>query len=153
MNANTAPLPDIVHAIDIDAPRDVVWRVMTDPSEVPGWLGCLNYTGAPGSTFHMQPDRAKFAAADVSGATHCDIEEAAAPDRFAFSWYVPGTPKTLVTIRLEALGAARTRATLTHSGWQQFPPEMVRAIHQMLEGGWKSFVLPNLRAAAQAQAR
>ena len=62
---------------------------------------------------------------------------------------MPGTPKTRIAIRLDEKGAGRTRAGLTHSGWDQFPPEMVRAIHQMLEGGWKSFVLPNLKAAAE----
>jgi uncharacterized protein YndB with AHSA1/START domain len=149
MNASAAPLPDIVNAIDIDAPRATVWEVLTSPQEVPGWLGCLNYTGVTGSTFHMQPDRAKCAAGDITGATHCDLERLDAPEVLAFSWYMPGTPKTRVTIRLEEKGAARTRATLTHSGWDQFPPEMVRAIHQMLEGGWKSYVLPNLKAAAE----
>ena len=145
----SAALHDIVHAIDIDATRESVWRTLTDPTQVPGWLGCLNYTGEKGSTFHMQPDRAKHAAGDVSGATHCDVEELDPPERFVFSWYMPGTPKTKVAIRLEALGPAKTRATLTHSGWDAFPPEMVRAIHQMLDGGWKSFVLPGLKKAAE----
>ena len=145
----SAVLHDIVHSIDIDAPREAVWQTLTDPAQVPQWLGCLNYTGAVGSTFHMQPDRTKYAAGDTSGATHCDLEELVPPEAFVFSWYMPGTPKTKVAIRLASLGAARTRATLTHSGWNQFPPEMVRAIHQMLDGGWKSFVLPGLKAAAE----
>lgn len=149
----TTPLADIVHSIDIDAPRATVWSVMTGADSVPQWLGCLNYLMKPGATFHMQPDRAKFAAGDITGATWCDVEELNAPEVFAFSWYMPGTPKTSVTIRLKELGAARTRATLTHSGWAQFPPEMVAAIHAMLDGGWKSFVLPNLKGAAEAAAR
>ena len=145
----SAVLHDIVHSIDIEAPREAVWQTLTDPAQVPQWLGCLNYTGAVGSTFHMQPDRSKHAAGDTSGATHCDLEELTPPEAFVFSWYMPGTPKTKVAIRLEPLGPAKTRATLTHSGWNQFPPEMVRAIHQMLDGGWKSFVLPGLKAAAE----
>jgi uncharacterized protein YndB with AHSA1/START domain len=145
----TTPLTDIVHSIDIDAPPEAVWHTLTDPAEVPGWLGCMNYTGEPGSTFHMQPDRAKHAAGDLSGATHCDLVEARAPSAFVFTWYMPGTPKTRVAIRLESLGPGRTRVTLTHSGWDQFPPDMVRAIHQMLDGGWKSHVLPGLKAAAE----
>ncbi len=145
----SAALHDIVHSIDIDAPRDAVWRTLTDPKQVPQWLGCMNYSGAVGSTFHMQPDRARQAAGDISGATHCDLEELSAPEAIVFSWYMPGTPKTRVAIRLEALGVAKTRATLTHSGWNQFPPEMVAAIHQMLDGGWKSFVLPGLKREAE----
>lgn len=143
------PLKDITHHIDIEAPRTTVWPVMTDAASVPQWLGCLRYTGQPGSTFYMQPDRVKFAAGDIAGATHCDIEEMRAPEVFRFSWYMPGTPKTLVTVRLDAKGPDRTRATLTHSGWDQFPPEMVRAIRDMLDGGWKSHVLPNLKTAAE----
>ncbi len=44
----------------------------------------------------------------------------------------------------------RGRATLTHSGWDQFPAQMVQAIHAMLDGGWKSFVLSGLKAASEA---
>ena len=146
----SAPLADIKHSIDIEAPRAVVWTMLTDPASVPEWLGCLDYTGLPGSTFHMQPDRAKHAAGDATGATFCDIEEVSPPGLFRFSWYMSGTPKTMVTIRLDALGEKRTRATLTHSGWDPFPPEMVKAIHDMLDGGWKSYVLPNLKRVAEA---
>jgi uncharacterized protein YndB with AHSA1/START domain len=142
-------LTDITHGIDIDAPRTTVWSVLTDAQAVPQWLGCLQYTGQLGSTFFMQPDRVKFAAGDTSGATFCDIEELRAPEVFRFSWYTPGTPKTTVTVRLAEAGPQRTRATLTHSGWDQFPPEMVSAIHGMLEGGWKSYVLPNLKRVAE----
>jgi uncharacterized protein YndB with AHSA1/START domain len=149
----SAKVADIKHAVEIDAPRAVVWSTLTDAGSVPGWLGCLNYTGAPGSTFHMQIDRVKHAAGDTTGATFCDIEEVNPPELFRFSWYMPGTPKTMVTVRLEALGAERTRVTLTHSGWDQFPPEMVRAIRDQLDGGWSSFVLPNLKRAAEAVQR
>lgn len=143
------PLKDLVHSIDIDAPRTVVWDVLTSPDSVPQWLGCMNYEGREGHTFHMQPDAAKRAAGDIEGATHCDIEETITPEVFRFSWYMPGTPKTMVTIRLQPLGENRTRATLTHSGWDPFPPEMAKAIHEALGNGWKSFVLPNLKAACE----
>jgi uncharacterized protein YndB with AHSA1/START domain len=144
------PLQDIVHSIDIEAPRSTVWDVMTGTDSVPQWLGCMNYAMKAGATFHMQPDPARRAAGDVTGATWCDIEELEKPERLRFSWYMPGTPKTHVTIELEDLGGDTTRATLTHSGWEQFPREMVAAIHAMLEGGWKSFVLPGLKATAEA---
>ena len=117
---------------------------------MPQWLGCLNYTGVPGSTFHMQPDRVKYAAGDASGATFCDIEEIRPPELLRFSWYMPGTPKTMVTIRLQAVDANRSRVTLTHSGWDQFPVEMVKPIRDALDGGWSSFVLPNLKRVAEA---
>lgn len=146
----TPPLKDIAHSIDIEAPRTTVWDVMTGAGSVPHWLDCMNYDMRPGATFHIQPDRAKRAAGDISGATWCDVEALKAPELFTFSWYMPGTPKTTVSIRLEDLGGDVTRATLTHSGWSPFPAEMVQAIHAMLDGRWKSFVLPNLKTAAEA---
>jgi uncharacterized protein YndB with AHSA1/START domain len=147
------PLKDLVHSIDIDAPRTVVWGVLTSPASVPQWLGCINYEGREGHTFHMQPDAGKRAAGDIEGATHCDVEETVTPELFRFSWYMPGTPKTTVAIRLEPLGGARTRATLTHSGWDQFPPEAVKGFRDALDAGWKSSVLPNLKAACEAAGR
>ena len=144
------PLQDIVHSIDIEAPRSTAWDVMTGMDSVPQWLGCMNYVMKAGTTFHMQPDPAKRAAGDVSGATWCDIEELRKPELLRFSWYMPGTPRTHVAIELEDLGEDITRATLTHSGWDQFPREMMQAIHAMLEGGWKSFVLPGLKTATEA---
>ncbi|APV49386.1 hypothetical protein BWI17_06645 [Betaproteobacteria bacterium GR16-43] len=149
----SAKLTDITHGVEIDAPPAVVWTVLTDAASVPQWLGCMQYTGIPGSTFYMQQDRAKHAAGDISGATHCDIEEIRSPELFRFSWYMPGTPKTMVTIVLKALGANRTRATLTHAGWDQFPAEMVKGIRDMLDGGWSSYVLPNLKLAAETAAK
>lgn len=146
----TTPLKDIVHSIDIEAPRTTVWEVMTGAGSVPQWLGCMNYDMRTGATFHMQPDPARRAAGDLTGATWCDLEALEPPQLFAFSWYMPGTPKTKVSIRLEDLGGDITRATLTHSGWAQFPREMIQAIHDMLDGGWKSFVLPNLKKAVEA---
>lgn len=140
-------LPPIVCSIAIDAPVDHVWRVLTAPEEVSHWLGCLRYTGEPGSTFYMQPDAARRAADDLAGATHCDVESLEAPHRFTFSWYMPGTPKTFVHFLLESNGEG-TDVTLRHEGWDQFPPEMVAPIRDMLAGGWSGFVLPSLRDRA-----
>ncbi|MEO5693839.1 MAG: SRPBCC domain-containing protein [Usitatibacter sp.] len=144
------PLHDLVHSIDIQAPRATVWDVMTGMDSVPQWLGCMNYAAKAGATFHMQPDHARRAAGDITGATWCDLEELRKPELLRFSWYMPGTPKTIVTIELEEVDTGTTRATLTHSGWDQFPVQMVQAIHAMLDGGWKSFVLPGLKAASEA---
>jgi uncharacterized protein YndB with AHSA1/START domain len=143
-------LPDIVHAIEIASPRTAVWTTLTDAAIVPQWLGCLNYEGLVGHTFHMQPDPAKRATGDITGATHCDVEELVTAELFRFSWYMPDTPKTIVSIKLEPVGEAGTRATLTHSGWEQFPADAVRPFHAMLDGAWKTYVLPSLKRVAEA---
>ena len=145
-------LEPIRHTIDVDVPLDHLWDVMTGDTMVPQWLGCMNYAARAGHTFHMQSDAAKRASGDLSGATHCDVISLERPV-FLFSWYMPGTPKTTVSFRLEALGRERTRVIFEHAGWEQFPAEMVRGIRDALAGGWTSAVLPNLKRAAEDQSR
>lgn len=146
----TEKLEPIRHSLTVDVPMAHLWRVMTEPETVAQWLGCLNYSARVGHTFHMQPDPAKRAANDLNGATFCDVEALDAPDHFAFSWYMPGTPKTHVSLRLTALDATRTQLDLIHDGWDQFPADMVRAIRDGLANGWGSMVLPGLVRLAKA---
>ena len=143
----TAPA-DIEHRIKIDAGIDRAWEVLTDPPHVAAWLGCLHYTAEVGHLFYMQPDPARRAAGDIDGATHCEILEITPPTRLAFSWFLPGTPRTTVTLTLEARGADLTEVKLVHTGWDQFEADDVRAIHEQLTVGWRDFVLPGLARAA-----
>jgi uncharacterized protein YndB with AHSA1/START domain len=144
-------LPDIACAIDIDAPVERVWTVLTEQGLVEHWLGCIGFRPQVGATFYMQSDPAKRAASDVSGATHCEVEDVTPPDRLRFSWFLPGTPKTWVTIEL-AETSGGTVARLTHSGWDQFDADQIKAVRHMLEGGWRSAVLPGLKRVAEAGA-
>lgn len=141
-------LLDIRQTILIDAPHDKVWAVLTEPEYVRQWLGCLRYEKSLGHVFYMQQDAAKRAVDDIEGATHCRILILEKPHKFVFSWYLPGTPETAVHIDLQAKGD-KTEVTLTHIGWDQFDSEAIRAIRDGLEGGWKSFVLPQLKQAAE----
>jgi uncharacterized protein YndB with AHSA1/START domain len=145
-------LADISESIDIDASPERVWEVVTSPELVAEWLGCLGFTGEIGSTFYMQPDPAKRAAGDTSGATHCELEALDPPRSMLFSWFVPGTPKTHVRIELGESGGARTRVRLIHSGWDQFDEAEMKGLRDMLAGGWKSFVLPGLKSVAERTA-
>ena len=147
----TEKLEPIRHRIDVDVPLDHLWRVMTEAATVPLWLGCMHYEAKLGHTFYMQPDAAKRAANDRSGATWCDVTALSKP-LFAFTWYMPDTPKTNVSFRLTSLGPERTRVDFEHDGWDQFPVEMVRGIRDMLQGGWTSAVLPNLERVASGAA-
>jgi uncharacterized protein YndB with AHSA1/START domain len=143
------PLDDISQSIDIAAPVDRVWRVLTSEGLVEEWLGCLGYRAVVGTVFYMQPDAARRAAGDATGATHCELLALEPPVRMSFSWFMPGTPKTTVNIALAPqIGGARV--ALTHSGWDQFDADQARAIRDALEGGWSSFVLPQLKRTAEA---
>jgi len=142
-------LRNIETSIEINASREHVWKILTEPEYVVQWLGCMRYQNTLGHVFYMQQDSQKRQADDVSGATHCRIDTLTAPEVFAFSWYHPGTPETRVEIQLKASAPRQTSVTLVHSGWDQFEPEQIRAIREMLAGGWSSFVLPQLKQAAE----
>lgn len=139
---------DILASIDIDAPVDRVWQVMTGEGLVEEWLGCLGYRAEIGHVFHMQPDAGKRGRGDTDGATHCELLALEPPRRMAFSWYLPGTAKTEVEIVLTPQGAG-TRAALRHSGWAQFDAAQIQAIRDALAGGWSGFVLPALKRVAE----
>ncbi len=143
-------LAPIVETISIDRPVDKVWRTMTEENSVPLWLGCMQYRKQIGAVFYMQEDRAKAERNDISGATHCEVLALDEPHTFKFSWYLPDFPKTFVTFHLEADGPSRTRVVFSHEGWDQFPADAVKMIHDALSGGWKSFVLPGLKRTAEA---
>lgn len=144
----TERLPNIVATVNIDAPSEVVWPFLVEEQHVPRWLGCMEYRKEPGHVFYMQPDPDKRAAGSVEGATHCAVQALDEPRRFAFSWYLPGTPETAVEILLEPEGEG-TRVTLTHRGWDRFEPDEIRDIRDALAGGWQGSVLPNLVAVVE----
>jgi len=144
-------LDDIVDSIEINAPIETVWRALSEAESVRQWFGCLQYEAEIGHVFYMQPDEAKREQGDIEGATHCEVLVLEPNDRMEFSWYMPDTPKTLVSIRLAATNDNLTTVSLTHSGWDQFPREAVEDFWQKLKNGWKSFVLPKLKAHAEAQ--
>ena len=93
-------------------------------------------------------DPAKRAAGDISGATHCELLALEPPRHMVFSWYYPDMPKTEVLITLEPSDGG-TRVALVHTGWDQFDGEQIKAIRDMLAGGWGSFVLPQLKRLAE----
>lgn len=143
-------LPPIRESLVIDASIEKVWRTMTSTESVPRWLGCLRYEARVGAVFFMQQDRAKAAADDIAGATHCEILALDAPTHFRFSWFVPDFPATFVTIRLQAHSSSRTQVLFEHDGWEQFPADAIRPIYEALSNGWKSGALPGLKNASES---
>lgn len=142
-------LPTIDQTIVIDAGRARVWETLTEPALVEAWLGCMGFSGDIGAVFHMQPDGARRAAGSVEGATHCALEALEPMRLMRFSWYLPGTPETHVEITLDGPEAGPVTVRLAHTGWDQFDDETIRPIHDLLSGGWRGFVLPNLKRAAE----
>ncbi len=143
-------LPPIRESIVIDAGVDRVWRTMTSEQTVSRWLGCLGYQARIGAIFYMQQDQAKAATGDVTGATHCEILALDESKHFRFSWFLPAYPATFISFRLETLSPASAKVLFEHEGWDQFPPDMIRAIYDALSNGWRSFVLPGLKRESEA---
>ena len=149
-NSEQDALEDIVDSIEIAAPLETVWSALSEPASVRQWFGCMQYDAQVGHVFYMQPDEEKRAQGNIEGATHCEVLALEPNDRMEFSWYMPDTPKTLVSIRLVANSPNSTTVLLTHSGWDQFPREAVEDFWQKLKNGWNSFVLPKLKAHAES---
>lgn len=143
-------IDDISQSIAIAAPPERVWQVLVGEGLVEQWLGCIGYRAEIGHVFYMQQDPAKRAAGDSTGATHCELLALDPPRQMRFSWFYPDTPKTEVTITLEATPDG-THVALLHSGWDQFEGEQIAAIRDALDGGWSSFVLPQLKAVAERE--
>lgn len=144
-------LPSIIEEITIARDARRVWEIMTSDESVPIWLGCMRYTRALGHVFYMQQDESKAKAGDISGATQCEILALEEPSLFKFSWFLPDFPPTFVSFRLEAIAGGSTRVIFTHEGWDKFPADQIKPIRDMLSGGWKGFVLPALKKAAETQ--
>jgi len=143
------PLADITQSIDITAPAERVWTALTHEKNVEQWLGCFGYQARPGVVFYMQPDDRKRRKRNVEGATHCELLSLEPPERVAFSWFLPGTPRTLVEIIVTRTQGG-SRVSLVHSGWDQFDPSAMRSLRDGLDGGWSGAVLPQLTRVAEA---
>jgi uncharacterized protein YndB with AHSA1/START domain len=145
-----APLLPIVAEIRINAPIERVWQVLTSEQSAPQWLGCMDYRREVGATFFMQQDPELRAKGDTTDATHCTVTLIQEPHKFNFTWFVPGTPETLVQISLFSEGPSRSFVRLMHDGWDQFEPDPARAFYDQLALGWRDNVLPGLRRLAES---
>ena len=132
--------------IEVAAPREQVWRALTEPALVVQWMGALRFQPEAGHIFYLQPDRARRLAGDVTDAIACRIESLDAPRRFAFSW---GLPDTHVDIRLRNIPGG-THVRLVHSGWDQFDDRDVDGIAGGMGQAWHAVALPALRWVAES---
>jgi uncharacterized protein YndB with AHSA1/START domain len=112
------PADRIERVIDVDAPIDVVWTVITEPEHINNWF-------TDSATLDLRPGGEGHFAWDVKGASRKNVnlrvERLEPPHFFSFRWDYPDgddpteTNAPLVEFSLEAQGGS-TRLRLVESG-------------------------------------
>jgi uncharacterized protein YndB with AHSA1/START domain len=139
------PADRIEREIDIDAPIDVVWTVITEPEHITGWF-------TDSAELDVRPGGEGRFGWDVKATNHnmvvnLRVERLDPPHFFSFRWNYPDgddpteTNAPLVAFSLEARGGA-TRLRLVESGLERIArsdeaKEIYFAEHT---SGWTSIV-------------
>ena len=104
---------------EFDAPRELVFKTITDPQLIPQWWG-PRYLSTEVDKMDLRPGgQWRYINRDAQGtvyAFHGVYHEVLAPERIIDTFEFEGLPETghvtLETMRLEALPGARTRLTV-----------------------------------------
>jgi uncharacterized protein YndB with AHSA1/START domain len=128
---------DVTQSVEVDAPRERVWELLTDPSELPRWWpDAAQFEPRMGGRVVLT-----FGPGDVSG----EVTQWEPPRALGFTWEASNLPgvRLHVTFTVDDLGDGRSRVHVLHSGFEQAPAEAREAV----VGGWAHF-LPRLAEAA-----
>ena len=133
--------------VDVPASREAVWAAWTTEAGIQTFF-------APGAHIEPRVDGAyeiffdPSAPAGQRGGDGMRILAFEPPRRIAFTWNAPPAQpfvraqRTVVTLDLAAIDAARTRLRFTHSGWGEGPEW--DAAYAYFDSAWNKFVLPSL---------
>jgi uncharacterized protein YndB with AHSA1/START domain len=128
---------DVMQAVDVNAPRDRVWQLLTDPAELPRWWpDAAELEPGVGGRIVLN-----FGPGDVSG----EITRWEPPAALGFTWEASNMPgvQLHVSFTVDDLGDGRSRVSVVHSGFEAAPTEAREAVVD----GWERF-LPRLAQAA-----
>jgi uncharacterized protein YndB with AHSA1/START domain len=126
----------ITDAIGIRAPRAAVFRALTDPAELGGWLATTAESDPrTGGAFRYVFEFDDAAQNNQQAGTYIAIEP---EQRVALPWRFPFSPKaTTVEYRLDE-SDGETRVGFTHSGFESGEPwDSARA---RFGPGWRAFL-------------
>lgn len=113
----------------IEAPVARVWKHITDPQKIAGWLMPNDFEAAIGKKFTLDCQQ--------QGKISCVVKEIVPEQKLVYSFQSKATRvETWVTITLVAEGQG-TRLTLIHSGWDALPPG-AEGIADQFGSGWGS---------------
>ncbi|HUD19331.1 MAG TPA: SRPBCC family protein [Patescibacteria group bacterium] len=115
---------EIIIAREFDAPRDLVFKVMNDPKELPNWWGPRGLTTVVEKMDMHAGGTWRFIQKDKEGhefAFHGVYHDVTVPSRVIDTFEFEGLPETghviLETMKLEELPGNRTKL-ITHSVFQ-----------------------------------
>jgi uncharacterized protein YndB with AHSA1/START domain len=132
---------DVVQAVEVDAPPERVWQLLTDPTELPRWWPDAAKV-EPGLGGRIVLD---FGPGNVTG----EVTRWEPPRALGFTWVpsnVPGV-ELHVAFTVDDLGAGRSRVRVVHSGFEAAPEA-----REAVVGGWAHF-LPRLVEVAREESR
>jgi uncharacterized protein YndB with AHSA1/START domain len=131
---------DVTQSVDVDAPPDRVWQLLTDPSELPRWWpDAAELEPRVGGRVVLN-----FGPGDVSG----EVTSWEPPVRLGFTWIASNMPgvELHVAFTVDDLGGGRSRVSVVHSGFENAPSEA----REQVAGGWAHF-LPRLAEVAREE--
>lgn len=133
----------IERSVVINAPRERVWRALSDPQEFGSWFG-VNLAGQA-----FSPGRTTRGPITVRGYEHiiweARIDRVEPPNLLSFRWHPfaidPNTDysneePTLVTFTLEDAPGNATMLTVVESGFDKVPPSRRLEAFRMNDRGW-----------------
>jgi uncharacterized protein YndB with AHSA1/START domain len=126
--------------IVIDAPVRIVWKHITDPAKIAGWLMPNDFAPAIGHAFAMD--------CEVQGKIPCVVKELVPEKKLVYAMHLtPARIETLVTFTLTPVSGG-TRLSLVHSGW-----ESISAADRPLADGYEQGWSGKLAALRESCAR
>ena len=128
---------DVAQSVDVEAPRERVWRLLTDPQALPRWWpDAAQLEPRVGGSVVLT-----FGPGHVSG----EVTQWDPPRALGFTWEQSNMPgvRLHVAFTVDDLGDGRSRVHVVHSGFEEAPAEVREAV----VGGWAHF-LPRLAEAA-----
>lgn len=133
----------------LDAPVALVWRALTDLTQMQRWYMTQLASFEPVVGFRTQ-FTVHHAGKDF--AHHWEVTEVVPERRIAYTWRYEGFPgQSLVTFELSAVEPGKTRLRLTHAGLDSFRPgENPDLATENFLGGWSSLAVELQRFLEQA---
>jgi len=148
----------IERSVVIEAPRERVWRALTDAGEFGAWFGA----NLQGQAF--APGQRVRGPITIKGFEHVEFDvvtERVEPQRlFSYRWhpyavdpsvdYTLETP-TLVTFTLDDAPGDATRLTVVESGFDNVPPHRRLEAFRMNNNGWDAQLRNIARHAGESK--